>query len=107
MLAFSGASNSPPSALNYFTPRKNHRCPFCQEREKCPRFGYTAHPVVGCAANIAILLETWPSGRRHTPAKGASGQNLDPGFESLRLRQLFIKTRMATCFAGFYFARSS
>jgi hypothetical protein len=32
-------------------------------------------------------LETWPSGRRHTPAKGASGQNLDPGFESLRLRQ--------------------
>jgi hypothetical protein len=33
-------------------------------------------------------LETWPSGRRHAPAKGASGQNLDPGFESLLLRQV-------------------
>jgi purine-cytosine permease-like protein len=37
-------------------------------------------------------LETWPSGRRHTPAKGASGQNLDPGFESLRLRQIANET---------------
>lgn len=37
---------------------------------------------------MSPFSETWPSGRRHAPAKGASGQNLDPGFESLRLRQI-------------------
>ena len=31
--------------------------------------------------------ETWPSGRRHTPAKGADGEP-SRGFESLRLRHL-------------------
>jgi hypothetical protein len=31
--------------------------------------------------------ETWPSGRRHTPAKGADGKS-SRGFESLRLRHL-------------------
>jgi aspartate kinase len=45
---------------------------------------YPCAPQFGPGRNE---LETWPSGRRHTPAKGASGQNLDPGFESLRLRQ--------------------
>ena len=30
-------------------------------------------------------METWPSGRRHTPAKGADGKP-SRGFESLRLR---------------------
>ena len=35
----------------------------------------------------AFLMETWPRGRRHSPAKGADGQNLSQGFESLRLRQ--------------------
>lgn len=47
-----------------------------------------------------MLSETWPSGRRHAPAKGASGQNLDPGFESLRLRQN-VKTRTPQGCAGF------
>src|SRR5690606_41555384 len=31
--------------------------------------------------------ETWPRGRRHSPAKGACGQKLHRGFESLLLRQ--------------------
>ena len=35
-------------------------------------------------------METWPSGRRHSPAKGASGQNLDRKFESSRLRQIMF-----------------
>ena len=33
------------------------------------------------------IQETWPRGRRHSPAKGACGQNLHRGFESLRFRQ--------------------
>jgi hypothetical protein len=33
-------------------------------------------------------VETWPSGRRHFPAKEAYGQNLYRGFESLSLRQI-------------------
>lgn len=44
--------------------------------------------LLGAQLISATLLETWPSGRRHAPAKGASGQNPDPGFESLRLRQV-------------------
>src|SRR5690606_38719945 len=32
--------------------------------------------------------ETWPRGRRHSPAKGACGQKLHRGFESLRLCQI-------------------
>lgn len=32
------------------------------------------------------VLERWPSGRRHAPAKGADGQKLSRGFESLLLR---------------------
>ena len=35
----------------------------------------------------SCFKETWPRGRRHSPAKGADGQNLSRGFESLRLRQ--------------------
>jgi hypothetical protein len=51
-------------------------------------FGYTPPPANAVKLVFtAAFSETWPSGRRHTPAKGASGQNLDPGFESLRLRQ--------------------
>ena len=33
--------------------------------------------------------ETWPSGRRHTPAKGADGKP-SRGFESLRLRHTLL-----------------
>ena len=36
--------------------------------------------------------ETWPSGRRHTPAKGA-GPKGSRGFESLRLRHLALASR--------------
>ncbi len=36
---------------------------------------------------IDTAPETWPSGRRHTPAKGADGKP-SRGFESLRLRQI-------------------
>lgn len=34
------------------------------------------------------ILEPWPSGRRHFPAKEAYEQTLYRGFESLRLRQI-------------------
>ncbi|MEY4624749.1 MAG: hypothetical protein RL061_274, partial [Pseudomonadota bacterium] len=44
--------------------------------------------------------ETWPSGRRHSPAKGASGQNLDRKFESSRLRQ---KTNPELLLGVFYY----
>src|SRR5450830_1898752 len=36
-------------------------------------------------------METWPSGRRHIPAKDAYGLYLYRGFESHRLRQNQIK----------------
>ena len=50
----------------------------------------------------ALRLETWPRGRRHSPAKGADGQNLSRGFESLRLRQPF-KNRLT----GGFFVRGT
>ena len=46
-----------------------------------------------CEARHAPAPETWPSGRRHSPAKGACGQKLHRGFESLRLRQTFVRAR--------------
>ncbi len=42
--------------------------------------------VLSRATLIDPPTETWPSGRRHTPAKGADGKP-SRGFESLRLRQ--------------------
>ena len=38
------------------------------------------------ASLLEAQAEMWPSGRRHTPAKGADGEP-SRGFESLRLRQ--------------------
>jgi hypothetical protein len=43
-------------------------------------------------------LETWPSGRRHIPAKDAYGLYLYRGFESHRLRQLPEKAPMKGLF---------
>ncbi len=38
------------------------------------------------------VLERWPSGRRHAPAKGADGVEPSRGFESLLLRHFFDLT---------------
>ena len=40
----------------------------------------------------------WQRGRRHSPAKGADGQNLSRGFESLRLRQIAIQIKRLGAF---------
>ena len=39
-----------------------------------------------CRSGLKAKLETWPSGRRRSPAKGVGGK-LSRGFESHRLRQ--------------------
>lgn len=39
-------------------------------------------------------MESWPSGRRRSPAKGVYGQNLYQGFESLTLRHFYKKAQI-------------
>ena len=46
-------------------------------------------------------MESWPSGRRHSPAKGAYGQNLYRGFESLALRQAFAAVAQLDRVSGY------
>ena len=45
--------------------------------------------------------ESWPSGRRRSPAKGVYGQNLYQGFESLTLRHIL---KSLNYIQGFLFA---
>ena len=59
------------------------------------------------APRVGQSAETWPSGRRHTPAKGAYRKRYR-GFESLRLRHLPSRRRspdpavagFSRCFRG-------
>lgn len=50
------------------------------------KFCLTAGHQLSIVRNFS--LESWPSGRRRSPAKGVYGQNLYQGFESLTLRHI-------------------
>lgn len=65
-------------------------------RDECREGQKPCMPALTCREQEAIIShslllkygkEMWPRGRRHSPAKGAYGQNLYRGFESLHLRQ--------------------
>lgn len=56
-------------------------------RDVCPTPGEPVDFAGFAACALHAAPETWPRGRRHSPAKGACGQKLHQGFESLRLRR--------------------
>ncbi len=49
-----------------------------------PRILFDSKASIGYSSHFST--ESWPSGRRRSPAKGVYGQNLYQGFESLTLR---------------------
>ena len=70
------------------------RCPYGLETSGQSRFAHrpaqsAVSPCFLRSRPLDTALETWPSGRRHTPAKGADGKP-SRGFESLRLRHPHI-----------------
>ena len=65
------------------------RRPGCASGASCghdTRLGRNS-PCLAGGAPLGRPAEMWPSGRRHTPAKGAGGKP-SRGFESLRLRHI-------------------
>ena len=74
-----------PNSSTIFCPKRPKNLILCS----CPHLKSRINPQV----------ETWPSGRRHTPAKGADGKP-SRGFESLRLRHYYKKNLLLSidCF---------